>query len=214
MAEEYKSINITGGAAKDYTGTAGKRTRATKKNMKGGSSSSPLLSGMENTKSIAINAAPTQVAQVAPTQVTPIIRPVLSPSLPQQPQPQQQSQSQPQQQQQSQQQGGSTPIKVELKKKHDTKKVQLHPKKIEAPKVPFVKKHQTHKVRKVSLGISSLHKRMTRAKKMHKKVKEMPLDKLKEHLVSKKLIKSTSKAPESVLRQIAADSQIVASKAL
>ena len=33
-------------------------------------------------------------------------------------------------------------------------------------------------------------------------------------LIQKKLIKSTSKAPESVLRQIAADAQIVAGKAL
>jgi len=198
MGEEYKSINITGGAANGYTGIAGKRTRATKKNMKGGSSS-PLLSGIENMKSIAINAAPTQVAQVTQVTPTPLVTPAIRPVL-----------SQPL----LQQQGGSKPIKVELKKKHNTKKVQLHPKKIEAPKVPFVKKHPTHKVRKVSLGISSLHKRMTRAKKMHKKVKEMPLDKLKEHLVSKKLIKSTSKAPESVLRQIAADSQIVASKSL
>ena len=213
MAEEYKRINITGGAAKDYTGTTGKRTRSTKKNMKGGSQpssqpSSQPLPGMENTKSIAIGGAPiNQVASTPISLVTPTIRPVLHQPLP--PQQQQQPQQQPQQQQ-----GGSKPIKVELKKKHDTKKVQLHPKKIEAPKVPFVKKHHTHKVRKVSLGISSLHKRMTRAKKMHKKVKDMPLDKLKEYLVSKKLIKSTSKAPESVLRQIAADSQIVASKAL
>jgi hypothetical protein len=49
---------------------------------------------------------------------------------------------------------------------------------------------------------------------MHKKVKEMPLDKLKEELLKKKLIKSTSKAPESVLRQIATDAQIVEGKAL
>jgi hypothetical protein len=55
---------------------------------------------------------------------------------------------------------------------------------------------------------------MTRAKKMQKTVKEMPLDKLKEELIKKKLIKLTSKAPESVLRQIAADAQIVEGKAL
>ena len=42
----------------------------------------------------------------------------------------------------------------------------------------------------------------------------MPLDKLREHLIQKKLIKATSKAPESILRQIAADSQIVAGKSL
>jgi len=42
----------------------------------------------------------------------------------------------------------------------------------------------------------------------------MPLDKLKEELVKKKLIKPTSKAPEGVLRQIAADAQVLEDKAL
>jgi hypothetical protein len=100
-------------------------------------------------------------------------------------------------------------IKVELKKKHTEKKVHLHQKKDEPKKMDTRKKS-----RKVLLGISSLHKRMTRAKKMQKIAKEMPIDKLKEELVKKKLIKTTSKAPESVLRQIAADAQIVEGKAL
>jgi len=37
----------------------------------------------------------------------------------------------------------------------------------------------------------------------------MPLDKLRAHLIAKQLIKPTSKAPESILRQIAADTQIM-----
>jgi len=111
--------------------------------------------------------------------------------------------------------GDDKKIKVELKKKQATKKVQLHPKKDGPQKVPTAKKSETRKKnRKVLLGVSSLHKRMTRAKKMHKKVKDMPLDKLREELISKKLIKSTSKAPESILRQIATDAQIVDSKSL
>ena len=111
--------------------------------------------------------------------------------------------------------GNDKRIKVELKKKQATKKVQLHPKKDGPQKVATVKKSETRKKnRKVLLGVASLHKRMTRAKKMHKKVKEMPLDKLREELISKKLIKSTSKAPEAILRQIATDAQIVDSKSL
>jgi hypothetical protein len=111
--------------------------------------------------------------------------------------------------------GDDKKIKVELKKKQATKKVQLHPKKDGPQKVATAKKSETRKKnRKVLLGVASLHKRMTRAKKMHKKVKEMPLDKLREELISKKLIKSTSKAPESILRQIATDAQIVDSKSL
>lgn len=103
-------------------------------------------------------------------------------------------------------------VKVELKKKTTSKKVHLNPKTV--PKtVPKLKKH-TKKVRKFILGISKFHKRITRAKKVHKKIKELPLDKLKEKLIKDGLIKSTSKAPESVLRQIANDTEIVNKRAL
>ena len=99
-------------------------------------------------------------------------------------------------------------VKVELKKKPTTHKVKLQPKK------DAQKKLKSKKTRKFTIGISALHKRVTRAKKVQKKVKEMPLAALKELLISKKLIKSTSVAPESVLRQIAADSQIMSKSAL
>jgi hypothetical protein len=105
-------------------------------------------------------------------------------------------------------------IKVELRKLKTPKKVHLNPKKQDEPKKELHKKHKTRKVRKVTLGVSALHKRMTRAKKLREKVKEVPIQELKEQLVKKGLVKSTSKAPESVLRQIAIDSQIVAGKAL
>ena len=42
----------------------------------------------------------------------------------------------------------------------------------------------------------------------------MPIEVLKEKLVKGGLIKPTSKAPESVLRQIAADAAVVKNKAL
>ena len=59
------------------------------------------------------------------------------------------------------------------------------------------------------LGLVSLKKRQTRARKISQKIKEMPLAKLREHLITKQLIKPSSKAPESILRQIAADTQIM-----
>jgi hypothetical protein len=102
-------------------------------------------------------------------------------------------------------------IRVELKKRESAKKVKLHPKKESKP-VP--KKSLTKKSRKITLGVASLHKRMTRAKKVQHTMKAMPIDKLKKLLIQKKLIKPTSKAPESILRQIAADSQIVEGKSL
>lgn len=105
-------------------------------------------------------------------------------------------------------------IKVELRKHTTPKRVHLNPKKHNVQKHTLIKKDKTKKVRKVTLGVSSLHKRITRAKKLKEKVKQVPVQELREQLIKKGLIKPTSKAPESVLRQIATDSQIVAGKAL
>jgi hypothetical protein len=216
---EIKSINITGGAVADYTGGSKKEKRSrTKKNQQGGSEitkdiTSNGLSVQSNpsTQSYAASAA-------SPNPNTWLKYPVNSPVPPTiQPQIRNISVSTPPPQAlnpPSQTGGNTKQIRVELKKKTATKKVHLQPKKVEAPKTTSLKKHQTKKSRKVTLGVSSLHKRMIRAKKMTKKAKDMPIEKLKEHLIKHKLIKHTSKAPESVLRQIAADSQIVAGKAL
>ena len=101
--------------------------------------------------------------------------------------------------------------KVELRKIHPSKKVHLHSKKPAVPGKPAIQKKKT---RKIVLGLVSLQKRQTRAKKISQKMKEMPLDKLKLHLVEQGLIKKDSKAPESILRQIAADAQIVGGNGL
>jgi hypothetical protein len=45
-------------------------------------------------------------------------------------------------------------------------------------------------------------------------MKEIPIDQLRKELVEQGLIKATSKAPESILRQIAADAQIVGGNGL
>jgi len=100
-------------------------------------------------------------------------------------------------------------VKVELKKKITFKKVHLNPK-----TKPKINSKKIKKSRKFVLGLSTFHKRITRAKKACKKINELPLDKLKEKLIKDGLIKSTSKAPESVLRQIANDAAIVNKRAL
>ena len=200
---EIKSVMISGEAAKSIGGAV--RRRASRKKTHGGGE----VVGMESP--LAARSAPvSQVAASSTTQgeETVTVTRVQAP-------PQQASQQAPQQappQQATLQQGGDKKIRVELKKKPLTKKVQLHPKKADVPKV--AKKPQTKKNRKVLLGMSSLHRRVTRAKKVHTKMKDMPLDKLKALLISKKLIKLASKAPESVLRQIAADAHIVEKNAL
>ena len=107
--------------------------------------------------------------------------------------------------------GGGT--KVELRKPKAPKTVQLHSKKTEVTTKTVPKAHH-RKTRKIVLGLVSLKKRQTKAKHIRDKVKEMPLSALKDHLVKKGLIKATSKAPESILRQIAADAQIVSGQSL
>ena len=211
MSSDTKTVTISGGAASDLSG--GKRKRTYTKKQVGGDINA--VKGVESTSSIALTAAspnsqtwlkpitnpippqihpvPSRIPVVAPV-VAPVAVPVSIPKVA------------------TVQQGGTTKhIRVELKKKSDSKKVHLNPKK---PEKQVSKKHQTKKSRKITLGVVSLHKRITHAKKLHKKVKEMPIDILKEKLVKAGLIKSTSKAPESVLRQIAADAAVVKNKAL
>jgi len=211
---EYKAVRITGGAVADLSG--GKRTR--KRKVKEDPDESPSMLSMpnpsmplesfKNATITKVGGAPSLMPVPPPTAPFPLPAPALtslrSPLMQQmqqmQPQ-QQQSQSQQPQQQQTQMQGGKQ-IRVELKK-IQSKKVKLHPKR-EVAKLKPIKK-----TRKFVLGVSSLHKRMTRAKKMQRTLKEIPLDKLKEQLIKANLIKKTSKAPEAILRQIAEDSQLV-----
>lgn len=209
---EYKAVRITGGAVADLSG--GKRTR--KRKVKGDPDESPSMLSMPNPSmskpSIPLesfkNATITKVGTTAggaaalmpvppPTAPFPLQAPALTSLRPQPQQPQPQQSQQPQQQMQ-----GGKQIRVELKK-IQSKKVKLHPKR-EVAKLKPIKK-----TRKFVLGVSSLHKRMTRAKKMQRTLKEIPLDKLKEQLIKANLIKKTSKAPEAILRQIAEDSQLV-----
>lgn len=209
---EIKVFNITGEAAKAYTGGT-KKKRVTRK--RGGeedvnNTTTPVIN-LPNITSVPNNTSIPNTVEVS-IPLSNIVKQISNSSnatITRQNAP-------PEPPKLAIQDGGNDKkIKVELKKKHATKKVQLHPKKDGPQKVPTSKKSETRKKnRKVLLGVASLHKRMTRAKKMHKKVKEMPLDKLREELISKKLIKSTSKAPEAILRQIATDAQIVDSKSL
>jgi len=213
MSLDVKSFLITGGAAASYTGLAQKPKqkgkRATAKKQEGGApvihvqgveSQSTQVAGSPQPSTwlnlTKVGSAPTTPSTTTTTPSTITTTPSTITTTPS---------STPLQQ------GGTRQIKVELKKKMTAKKVHLQPKKADSSSS---KKHLTRKIRKVSIGISSLHKRITRAKKVHTTIKAMPLDKLREHLIQKKLIKATSKAPESILRQIAADSQIVAGKSL
>lgn len=211
---DVKTINISKEAAALFSGGVAKKGRRnTKKNQSGGageelrgvSSVMNFVKGVDSSSSVATTAASsnsnTWLKYPAGAPVPPRIlpAPALTPLTPvAAPAPQQ---------------GGTKHIKVELRKKTTAKKVHLNPKKTDGPK-QVSKKHHTRKHRKITIGLKGLRKRITRAKTLHKNAKEMPLDKLKEKLVKGGLIKANSKAPESILRQIAGDAEVVAKKAL
>lgn len=195
-----KPVRLTGAAAAEVSGLTKNKRRASKKGGNGGdhaSSSSPAAPA----------AAPPAPAAAPSTPLPSPASPAASPAPPASPAPTSTT---------PQAEGGAKTIRVELKKRTSTKKVHLQPKGVKKnpSPVPSSSLSPTKKTRKVTLAVKSLHKRMSRAKKMTRKVKEMSLPQLREHLIQKKLIKPTSKAPEVILRQIAADAQIVAGKAL
>lgn len=70
----------------------------------------------------------------------------------------------------------------------------------------------TKKHRKVT--VRHVRNRMKRTKRAVKHAKTIPIEKLRKILIDRKLIKPDSKAPESILRQIYADSIIVSKKTL
>ena len=216
MAEEVRSFKLTGVAAEAITGPGKKR--ATRKKQDGGnivrdvSENGMAVKGVDNA-GIANAGSPNPSNWLSYSNTTRLVPPHPVPLMNRAPTPPALSAA-PTAQYKAQ--GGDAKdvknIKVEQKKSTSIKKVKLHPKKIDVK--PTLKKSQTKKSRKITLGVAQLHKRMTRAKKVHHKVKAMPIDKLKKLLIEKKLIKPTSKAPESILRQIAADSQIMEGKSL
>ncbi len=104
---------------------------------------------------------------------------------------------------------------VILKSKSKTAKVLLKKKDgaaVAAPAPQPSGKTKRHATRKVVL--KSLVKRMKKTRHAVKNAQSIPLERVRAALIEKKLIKPTSKAPESVLRQIYSDSLIVAKKTL
>jgi hypothetical protein len=217
MDPDIKTFKLTGAAAEAITGPTAKK-RATRKKQEGGqmlrgvSENGMDVKGMENS-GVANVGSPNPSTWLSYSSTTKLAVPHPQPVINRAPTPPALSAA-PTAQYKAQ--GGDAKdvknIKVELKKSTTAKKVKLNPKKAEVK--PSLKKHQTKKSRKITLGVVQLHKRMTRAKKVHRAVKAMPIDKLKKVLIEKKLIKPNSKAPESILRQIAADSQIMDGKSL
>ena len=196
---DLKQIQITGGAADDYSSvmTTGRKKRNSRKNRK----NEDQPTGVTKQGGGATPAALIQVAaDSSPTLPgTPPPKPIETTGLkvyPEGPAPVSG--------------GGKSKVVLEPKKKEQPK--QQSKLKLDAPK-----KHTatgTRKARKIRVNLTNLNKRMTRHKKIQKEAKAVPLEQIKKSLIDAKLIKTETKAPEAILRQIYADYQSLKNKAL
>jgi hypothetical protein len=112
--------------------------------------------------------------------------------------------------------GGKRPIKVVLNKVKITHKaVKLNPKKPQQHHDNSTQnQNKTKKSRKIILGIPGLKRRITIAQKIRHKTEQTPIEQLRAELVTKGLLKAGSKTPDGLVRQIAADAQILSKKGL
>jgi len=124
------------------------------------------------------------------------------------PRPLQQAQPQPQQtlhQVQAQTQAQPQP-QAQLIKTQDTKVI-LNPPKVRVklqPKIATAPKQlaTTRKARKISLSLSNLNHRFTRARRVRDDTEKRPIDSIRSYLVDKGVIQMKSKAPEKMLRSM------------
>lgn len=198
MADTIKKFRITGEAAKNLSSEPTK-TRRRGRQQRGGQ-------------------APVQVSRLDAPSFTPL-------PLPSAPAPAPAASAAPAAP--VEQHGGRKDVKVILDKtNHKTRKLILAPKKvIKLPPGPLakgtgeaVKKYshaKTQKVaRRIRVSVSGLNKRVNRAKTIKKESQVMPIEKLKKELETAGLIKTGSKAPETILRQMYTDFQVLKQRAL
>ena len=176
MDSSIKTLTITGNAA--ASGSEPKKSRRGSRRKKGDEYDSFEVEKHEPTLSQPPIVKPRPLQQTQP-QVQPQV----------QPQPQPQPQAQPQ-----------------LIKTQDTKVI-LNPPKVRVklqPKIATAPKQlaTTRKARKISLSLSNLNNRFTRAKRVRDDTEKRPIDSIRSYLVDKGVIQMKSKAPEKMLRSM------------
>jgi hypothetical protein len=199
MADTVKKFRITGEAAKSLMSET--KTRRRVKLQKGGEAP--------------VQVTRSDVPSFTPMPVVTPVKPVVNAPMPAPVAPVLQEQH-----------GGKRDVKVILDKSNNkTRKLILAPKKvIKLPPGPLQstgtsvpKKHpaKTQKVaRRIRVSVSGLNKRVNRAKTIKKESQVMPIEKLKKELETAGLIKAGSKAPETILRQMYTDFQVLKQRAL
>ena len=112
------------------------------------------------------------------------------------------------------QQTGGKPKVVLRASKKPIHKVVLSVSKVAAP-VVHTQKAKTRKAsKKIMFSLKNLRKKLTTAKTIKKHSEEKSLDEIKKLLVESKLIKTDSKAPETMLRHMYSDFMMLKHRAL
>lgn len=109
--------------------------------------------------------------------------------------------------------GAKQPVKVILAKKKGAKVI-LSPAKIRKLPGPSEKAKTRKVAKKIRVSLHGLNKRVTRANHIRKDASKQPIAEVKKTLVSAKLIKADSKAPEDILRKMYADYMMLKNRAL
>ena len=185
---DTKNITLTENAF-----SSGKGKRRSRKNQKGGGSTQGAIVQLQSTSSseaVVSTALPTPILGINPSKIAEISAPILL-------------------------EGGK---KVVLKaKKNKTQKVLLSVAKNPALKTGSLfssNKKGKKSIRKISLSLKNLNKKLHRAKTIKKHAEEKSIDEIKKILEEAKLIKVNSKAPEAMIRQIYNDYMTLKHKAL
>jgi hypothetical protein len=97
-------------------------------------------------------------------------------------------------------------VQPQIIKTQDTKVI-LNPPKVRVklqPKIATAPKQlaTTRKARRISLSLSNLNNRFTRAKRVRDDTEKRPIDSIRSYLVDKGVIQMKSKAPEKMLRSM------------
>jgi hypothetical protein len=103
--------------------------------------------------------------------------------------------------------GGATHKRLVLSPKKKITKIVLTKKRIvpPAPSTAPAAVPQRKAARKITLRLAAHKRRITRARHIQREARTMPLEDVRKILVSKQIIKESSKAPEAILRQLYAD---------
>lgn len=112
--------------------------------------------------------------------------------------------------------GATKPVKVILEKRKKSTRVVLSPTKVKKlnPPTPSPQAKTRKVAKKIRMSLGGFGKRVNRANTIRVESKKQKIDDVKKTLVEAKLIKSDSKAPETVLRTMYADYMMLKNRAL